>query len=121
MPYIGSVSFLHLAALCGILAVVASALLLAIGVYLGNTRLWQHIALLHTQRAQQGYVAPQYTPALVGQEGLTQTPLRPAGKVCIQGCTYQATTEGTYLPPQVTVVVTAILGHTLVVQLLPAT
>ena len=98
----------------------AMLLCLGIGVYLSRTRLWARIALSHTQTPRQGYLAPQYPQALLGRHGITQTPLRPAGKVAIQGRTYQATTEGTYLAPQTAVVVTAIIGHTLVVQPPPA-
>ena len=112
---------LRLTPLYGALAAVttllgAMLLLLVLGAYLSRTRLWRHIALVHTQTSQRGYLAPQYAQALVGQRGVTQTPLRPAGKVAIEGQTYQATTEGTYLSPQAAVVVTAIVGHTLVVQ-----
>lgn len=116
MLYISSLLFL--VPLYGVLVagIALVGLLLAIGAYRNSARLWGRMALLDTQAPQQGYLAPQYSQALLGQQGISQTPLRPAGKVRIQGCTYQATTEGTYLAPQEAVVVIAIMGHTLVVQ-----
>ncbi len=98
----------------------ATLVLLALGTYLSQTRQFKKMTLPDLQTVEKGYSAPHYTASLVGQEGITQTPLRPAGKILLAGHTYNATTEGTYLAADRPVVVTAILGHTLVVQAAPA-
>lgn len=103
------------------LAILASIVLLLskLVTYLNRRYSWRDIFLLHEQTPQEGYLAPQYSSTLLNQQGITQTPLRTAGKVRIQQNTYQATTTGTYIDQGTIVVVTAIMGHTLVVETLP--
>ena len=68
------------------------------------------------QTVEQGYIAPNYLPTLVGQQGMAQTPLRPAGKVMIQGIRYDAKTTGCYIALGTAVVVTSVAGISLTVQ-----
>lgn len=94
-----------------------SLLLLLGSMYLSKARcFWNRMPLLQVQDPQQGYTAPTYPPTLIGQQGTTQTPLRPAGKVRIKGLRYDAISIGTYMPPGTAVVVTEVAGSSLVVQ-----
>ena len=101
-----------------VLTVLAgTSLVLLLGsVYLSKSRLLRHLALFKVQATQQGYTARTYPVTLIGQQGRAQTPLRPAGKVTIQGTRYDAKSPGTYVAPGTAVVVTDVAGTSLVVQ-----
>jgi len=100
-----------LAALTGI-----SIVLFMGGVYLSKTRFFHRIALSTTQATHQGYTACTYPDSLIGMQGITQTPLRPAGKVTIRGVCYDVKTIGTYVASGAAVVVTDVAGTALTVQ-----
>jgi membrane-bound serine protease (ClpP class) len=100
-----------LAALAGI-----SVVLLVGGTYLSKTRLFGRMALSEVQAANRGYTACTYPNSLIGLQGITQTPLRPSGKAQIHGVCYDVKTQGTYVAPGMTVVVTDIAGTSLTVQ-----
>lgn len=86
------------------------------GYYLTNTRFFRRIVLSDVQATHQGYTARTYPDSLIGLQGTTQTPLRPAGKVMIGGVYYDVKTLGTYVASGATVVVTAVSGTSLTVQ-----
>jgi membrane-bound serine protease (ClpP class) len=96
-------------------AVISIALFVG-GIYLSKTRLLRSMTLSTVQAAHQGYTACTYPDSLIGLEGITQTPFRPAGKVEIDSVCYDAKTLGTYIGPGVGVVVTDISGTSLTVQ-----
>jgi membrane-bound serine protease (ClpP class) len=54
--------------------------------------------------------------ALVGQSGTAETVLRPAGKVRLNGVTYEAVSEGGFLKPGVNVTVLRVSANSLVVR-----
>ena len=105
------VAVVLLAGLAGI-----SVLFLLGSAWLSRTRFFRRIALWQVQATQQGYTAATYPATLIGQQGTTQTPLRPAGKVCIKGQRYDAISTGIYMPSGTVVVVTEVTGSSLVVQ-----
>lgn len=102
----------------GILAALGGVgiVLLVGGVYLSKTRLLRRMALSTVQDAHQGYTACTYPDSLIGLQGTTQTPLRPAGKAIICGVCYNVKTLGTYVAPGVAVVVIDAAGTSLTVQ-----
>lgn len=65
-------------------------------------------------------LAPQPEPlmALVGQHGIAETILRPAGKIRLGGITYDAVSEGDFIEPGTQVVVLRVAGGNLVVRAL---
>ena len=93
----------------GIMPVVVSACL-------SRSCLFRYMALFQVQATQQGYTARPYPATLIGQAGKAQTPLRPAGKVLIQGKYYDAKTIGPYVAVGTAVVVTGVEGSSLTVQ-----
>ena len=100
-----------------LIAVTITGILLFIGeICFNKTRLFHSVALHEIQDTHQGYTAQVHSDDLIGLEGLTQTPLRPSGKVLINGVYYDVKTLGNYVAPGVTVVVTDITGTSLVVQ-----
>lgn len=89
---------------------------LLIGIYFSKSRLFRRMALYTVQDTQQGYTAPIYPKHLIGTRGTAQTPLRPAGKVMIDGNYYDVTTLGIYVEPQTTIIVTDVVGPSLIVR-----
>jgi membrane-bound serine protease (ClpP class) len=83
------------AALGGLLGGVM--LLFVGGSRLMETKAFRRVALMDTQSRSQGYVATFNTESLKGKKGLSQTVLRPSGKVVIDGKIYDAYTQGEYI------------------------
>ena len=99
-----------------IAVVIIGVLLLIGGAYLSKTRFFRSMTLYTTQDTYQGYTARTYPDSLIGSQGIAKTPLRPAGKATIGGVCYDVKTLGTYVAPGVAVVVTDVVGTSLVVQ-----
>ena len=78
------------------------------------------LSLSTTQAVQRGYVSPTYPNTLIGQQGIAQTPLHPAGKVHIGGTRYDAKTVGTYLAQGTPIVVVDTAGIALTVETAPS-
>lgn len=91
-------------------------ILLVGGICLSKTRLLRRMGLFTVQDTHQGYTARTYPDSLIGLQGTTQTPLRPAGKAVICGVCYDVKTLGTYVAPGATVVVIDTVGTSLTVQ-----
>ena len=104
----------------GVIAVLAgvSTVLLIAAYYLSTTHLFQRATLTTVLTKQRGYTSPMYSASFIGAQGITQTPLRPSGKVQIKEGRYEAKTLGTYIPPNTEIVVIGIEGASLVVQCL---
>ncbi len=63
-----------------------------------NTGMFKHLVLQDAQTSQSGYVSKEdHLGALVGQEGITETTLRPSGKVRIGENVFQATADTAYI------------------------
>ena len=71
------------------------------------------VALAETQTAVSQPAAPE---TLIGQQGVTETSLRPFGKVRLGGRTYDAVSELAFLEPGVKVVVLRVSASGLVVR-----
>jgi membrane-bound serine protease (ClpP class) len=83
------------AALGGLMGGVV--LLFVGGSRLMETKAFRRVALMDTLSRSQGYVATFNTESLKGKKGISQTVLRPSGKVIIDGKTYDAYTKGEYI------------------------
>jgi membrane-bound serine protease (ClpP class) len=68
--------------------------------------MFERVALVNTQKKDDGYIATFYTEDLVGKEGVAVTILRPSGRIEINDQVYDAYTRGEYveLGSKVTVV-----------------
>lgn len=62
-----------------------------------KTRFWNRLILSHTESKDQGYQAPSSFTHLIGKEGRTVTPLRPAGTLVIDGSRYDVVSEGGFI------------------------
>jgi membrane-bound serine protease (ClpP class) len=86
------------------------------GSKLPDTRFFKRIALTDTQDSVQGYTANFITDALTGKQGMTETVLRPSGKVVIDGVIYDAYTRGEYIDKGSPVQVVNVIGSSLLVK-----
>lgn len=76
----------------------------------------RHIILADEARPELGYVAPADRKHLRGREGVTITPLRPAGAVEIDGERVDVVSEGGYIEAGVPVTVVQVEGVRVVVR-----
>lgn len=115
--------YLALHAPVAVVAALAFAILVAAVVLywawrrMEEKRLLNQLILTDNQANQAGYVAPD--PAwqkLIGKKGLALTPLRPAGKVEIEGQVVDVVTAGEYLPGGTRVKVVKVEGQRIVVR-----
>ncbi len=86
------------------------------GSKLPDTRFFKRIALTDTQDSVQGYTANFITDALTRKRGMTETVLRPSGKVVIDGVIYDAYTRGEYIDKGSPVEVVNVIGSSLLVK-----
>jgi membrane-bound serine protease (ClpP class) len=90
------------------------------GSRLPDTKFYKRIALTDTQDSARGYTANFHTQVLTGKKGVTQTVLRPSGKVVIDGNIYDAYTRGEYIDKGSPVEVVNVAGSTLQVKQIAA-
>ncbi|MFA6916643.1 MAG: NfeD family protein [Parachlamydiales bacterium] len=66
---------------------------------------------------QEGYKADVFNTAVVGKRGTATTDLRPAGRILVDGTTYQAISQGDFIPKDTQIIVTGGEGPTLIVKI----
>lgn len=77
---------------------------------------WRRLILGEAVTGRSGYVDAHGLASLVGQEGTTLTPFRPAGTVAVGGRRLDAVSEGDFIPAGHPVVVVAAEGWRLIVR-----
>lgn len=77
---------------------------------------WQRLVLSHTESKDEGYSAPADFSHLLGHEGLTLTPLRPAGTVVIDGIRCDVVSEGGFIAENSLIEVVLLEGTRIVVR-----
>ncbi len=111
---LGSIVRAMFVTLAGILGGVIA--LLFGGASLTNTKAFKKMASTHTQQASHGYTANFIMEEVVGKVGITQTVLRPSGKIIIAGKLYDAFSRGEFIEKNERVEVLAIESSTLRVK-----
>ncbi|HMG92011.1 MAG TPA: NfeD family protein [Chryseolinea sp.] len=106
--------FAFSAAVGGLLGGVV--LLFVGGARLANTKLYKRVALTDTQDSAAGYNASFNQKNMKGKKGVTETVLRPSGKVVIEGQLYDAFTRGEYVEKGESVEVLSETGSSLQVK-----
>lgn len=91
-------------------------LLFVAGSRLQDSRFFKKISLNETLDSAQGYTASFITEVVTGKKGITQTVLRPSGKVEIDGIIYDAYTRGEYLEKGTPVEVINKMGSSVMVK-----
>lgn len=102
------------AAIGGLLGGVV--LLFVGGAQFANTRFYKRIALTDTQQRTDGYTANFNVEVMKGKIGITQTVLRPSGKVMIGQQLFDAFTRGEYIDKGMAVEVISEAGSSLQVK-----
>ena len=91
-------------------------LLFVAGSRLQDSRFFKKISLNETLDSAQGYTASFITEVVTGKKGITQTVLRPSGKVEIEGTIYDAYTRGEYIEKGTPIEVINKTGSSLMVK-----
>jgi membrane-bound serine protease (ClpP class) len=99
-------------AIAALIALIVSVILAK---FLGVRGVWSRFVLKDEQRNEQGYVAPKDQSALIGEEGVAVTPLRPAGIVKIDGKRVDAVSVGGFIAAGTPLVVVEVEGARVVV------
>lgn len=91
------------------------------GSKLPDTKFFKKIALTDTQNSVEGYSANFITVTLTGKKGITETVLRPSGRVTVDGVVYDAYTRGEYIDKGSSVEVVNVTGSSVLVKPLKET
>ncbi|NVK84435.1 MAG: nodulation protein NfeD [Cytophagia bacterium] len=92
-------------------------LLIILGYRFTESKMFQRVALVATQKKDEGYIATFYKEDMVGKEGMAVTILRPSGRVEIDDEIYDAYTRGEYVERGTKVVVVSQQGASLQVRM----
>lgn len=101
-----------------VIALATSVVVFIVGIkLLSKINFWQRLMLGMRQQRDTGYTAPRRElKRFLGQEGVTITPLRPAGTVDVGGERLDVVTEGGYVPAGTKVSVVNVEGGRIVVR-----
>ena len=88
------------------------------GVWLATKfNFWKRISLPNRQKREAGYSAPQRElENLLGSQGVTATPLRPAGSALIDGKRVDVVTEGEFINPGTQIIVIKVESTRVIVK-----
>ena len=81
-----------------------------------KSRLFQRLVLSHREEQTLGYQGPRDFSFLLGKQGETLTPLRPAGTALIDSERYDVVSEGGFVDPNMPVEVVKVEGTRVVVR-----
>ena len=84
--------------------------------YFGSSRMWSRISLGISQTRDIGYVAKEGDIEIINKTGITITPLRPSGKVDIDGNRIDVVSEGGFIPKGEKVIVIDVKGSKVLVK-----
>ncbi|HHX50393.1 MAG TPA: nodulation protein NfeD [Clostridia bacterium] len=101
-----------------VLAILGTIVLLFLSIkLLPSRRVWQRLVLGVKQEKEEGYVAPSLSlQNLVGTEGISVSPLRPAGAIEVDGERIDVVTDGNFVPVNTPVKVVKVEGTRVIVR-----
>ncbi len=108
----GNMVALTLLSISLVVAIIAFLLILR---FLPSSKLWNTLILKDAETLQEGFTSSHDYSGYLGREGVTQTLLRPAGIVVIDGMQLNVTSEGQYIEPNTKVKVVSTEGNRIVV------
>lgn len=98
-------------------AFVLSFIIAVIGLkWLPRSWMWKRLVLTQTEEAASGYSQDKSWEGFVGKQGTAATPLRPTGKVEVDGKLLDVVTEGDFLDRETIVQVVSADGNRIVVR-----
>lgn len=83
---------------------------------LPKSRVWKKLVLEYKEDAAKGYSQEKYWEKFIGEQGISVTPLRPAGKIQIGNEFLDVVTEGDFLDKGTVVQVAGIDGNRIIVR-----
>lgn len=84
--------------------------------FFGMKLMWNRLVLISEQKNEEGYRSSEDRKELLGQVGITVTPLRPSGIALFGDRREDVVTEGEMIPANVKVIVTYVEGSRVVVR-----
>lgn len=98
-------------------AFVLSLVIAIVGLkWLPHSWVWKKLVLVHTEESAKGYTQDRYWERFIGKEGKSITPLRPAGKIEIDGEFLDVVTEGDFLDKGTLVKIVSVDGNRILVR-----
>ena len=101
-----------------VLAIFGTMVLLFLSIkLLPSRRVWQRVVLGVKQEKEEGYLAPSLSlQDLLGAEGISVSPLRPAGTIEVNGERIDVVTDGNFIPVNTPVKVVKVEGSRVIVR-----
>ncbi|MGI6552089.1 MAG: NfeD family protein [Bacillota bacterium] len=101
-----------------VLAIFGTIVLLFLSIkLLPSRRVWQRLVLGVKQEKEEGYLAPSLSlQDLLGAEGISVSPLRPAGTIEVNGERIDVVTDGNFIPVNTPVKVVKVEGSRVIVR-----
>ncbi len=97
---------------------LSGILIYSLSRYLPTSRRFNRLVLQPALHREAGYMASEARTDLLGQEGITLTPLRPSGMARFKEERVDVVTAGEYIPPNTRVRVTRVQGNRIEVRAL---
>ncbi|OAB33958.1 NfeD family protein [Paenibacillus glacialis] len=106
----------HVALSLGIASVSALAVIIIVAVVFKKRGIWNRFILNDTLTTEKGFIPSASKEDLLGKNGVSVTPLRPAGTVLIDGERYDVVTDGEFIGNNMTIHVVKVEGSRIVVK-----
>ncbi|BFH61423.1 NfeD family protein [Paenibacillus azoreducens] len=100
----------------GIAFAAAAVVIVIVAIVFKERGIWNRFILSESLTKEQGYVPTESKESLLGREGVSVTPLRPAGTVIINDERIDVVTDGEFIPKDMPVVVIHVEGARVVVK-----
>ncbi|GIO34163.1 hypothetical protein J2TS6_53040 [Paenibacillus albilobatus] len=100
----------------GIAFIAALVVVVVVAIVFKERGIWNRFILNESLTKEQGYVPTESRESLLGKEGVSVTPLRPAGTALIDDERVDVVTEGEFIPRDSAVVVVHVEGARVVVK-----
>ncbi|WP_309272708.1 nodulation protein NfeD [Paenibacillus sp.] len=100
----------------GIAFAAAVVVIVVVAIIFKERGIWNRFILSESLTKEQGYVPTESKEVLLGREGVSVTPLRPAGTALIDNERIDVVTDGEFIPKDTPVVVIHVEGARVVVK-----
>ncbi|HEY2494920.1 MAG TPA: nodulation protein NfeD [Paenibacillus sp.] len=106
----------HVALSLGIASVSALIVIILVAVVFKKRGIWNRFILNDALTKEKGYIPSASKENLLGKNGVSVTPLRPAGTVLIDGERYDVVTDGEFIGNNMTIHVVKVEGSRIIVK-----
>lgn len=106
----------HVALSLGIASVSALIVIILVAVVFKKRGIWNRFILKDTLSKEKGFISSDSKESLLGKNGISVTPLRPAGTVLIDGERFDVVTDGEFIGNNTTIHVVKVEGSRIVVK-----